>query len=251
MNKNKKQKVMEVNMKKDYYKKGTIKEKTIVNKLIKDLTIENNRNLGKAIVLDAPDLYTKTALEQANMKTENIYIPNFTKSYKKIKAKHHNSYSLYLGELLDKKKNELKGKVTISFFDYMNTFEGSKTDPKNCPKKDIEKYFKYKIPDDKSILIVTLCYRDGRSKIGVFTELVSFVTTSAHKHNYLVEVLPYGKSYGGMFYQVFQIHKIGVKKTKKVKKDVDLRKYMNSGLTIQQISQKTNYPISTIYRTFN
>jgi hypothetical protein len=252
---------MEVNMKKDNYKKGTVCEKTIVNKLIKDLTIEHGRNSGKAIILDAPELFTKTALVQAKMKPENIYIPNFTNSFKKIKAKHNNTYPLYLGELLDKNKNELKGKVTISFFDYMNTLEGSNTDPKNCPKKDIEKYFEYGLPADNSILIVTLCYRDQRTKIGVFTELVSFVTTTSYKHKYLVKILPFGKSYKGMFYQVFEIHKIGEQRKQIFEMPKEVRimspsknqikfqvlQMKKSGMNLKQIKNKTGIPIKTLW----
>ena len=183
------------------------KEKIEVNNTLSALSKLNDRFLGSAIVLESPAMLSVKALKVAGFKTNDIFVPNPTFSFRTIKHRHDNTHYLWLSEFLDKYKVDLHESVTIAFLDFMNTLDGCSTNKLNVPREDIIKYFKYKLPADNSILAITLSFR--KQGYNEFTKLNALVTGVAEDYGYYVKTLPYGKAYGGsMFYQIFEVHKL-------------------------------------------
>lgn len=183
------------------------KNKLYVNKLLKELSKKHNRFRGNALILDSEKLITLKHLKEAGFRDEHIHIPN-PYVYDKIRKYHTYTYNWLLSEYLDKHLENSK-KYSLAFFDYMATLDGNKT-TKIFPKEDIDTYFKKKMPADNSIFAITISMRNGNSKgnCNDVSRLTNAVTEAAYKNGYVATMLPDGYGYNGMYFAIFEIHKI-------------------------------------------
>lgn len=190
---------------------GDTEAKVLENTMIKKYVQEDKAySSGTAIILDTEAFRTLNALKSAGYPLGKIDNVNYAEdTFEKIQKKHKNSYFMLLNDYLKMIGDvpENKESVTTSFFDYTCTVQGNEL---VRPLDDINVFFSKKLPAKKSLLAVTLSFRNSKGNYESMTELDKAVTNKAFENGYTA-VKDFGIAYrGSMFFIIYLLHKNAV-----------------------------------------
>jgi hypothetical protein len=183
--------------------------KLIFNNKIAELVKKDGElKMGTAVILDVETTLTLKALLSVKYPRNKIDIVNCVPEvFKRIKAKHSNTFNDYLGNYLkDIADANLKESISVAGLDYCCSIIGNENIQ---PMKDIELLFTEKLLAKPSLLVVTLSWRAGKNKeegsFASITKLDNLITQESYYNDYR-PVKVDGLSYtGGMFYLMYKL----------------------------------------------